>query len=403
MFFEARISWYEFMLTMLWPWIVWLSLVVLLFTYIGYPFVLAVIARLRPNPLRFTSPRPSRVAIVMSVKNEAAKIHNRLSELAGLLNESTTAGEIIVVSDGSTDATAQIARGFSAANLRVIEWAENRGKASALTTAVGECAADVIIFADVRQRWNGETIPALLRNFEDPDVGAVSGELVLETSPNVLAGVGVYWRYEKWIRRTESRIHSQIGVTGAVSAVRRECFRDIPAGTILDDVYWPMQVALQSKRVVFEGDAKAFDQLPESARGEFRRKVRTLAGNFQLVTRCPRLLVPILNPLWGRFVSHKLLRLVCPWAWFAMLGASLLAGDGIYLAVFVGQCLLMLAGLVGLLTNASNHSRLFSAIGSFMLLNAAAWIAFWCWILSRTDKLWTPSTYIDSAVPARQE
>src|SRR5215470_5324190 len=105
---------------------------------------------------------------------------------------------------------------------------------------------------------------------------------MLESALVVMAGGGLYWRFAKWLRQKESLIHSQVGVSGAIAAVRRELFRPIPHGTLLDDVYWPLQVAMQGYRVVHDDRARAFDRLPENPRDEFRRKVRTLAGNFQL-------------------------------------------------------------------------------------------------------------------------
>src|SRR5207248_2251639 len=133
--------------------------------------------------------------------------------------------------------------------------------------------------------------------FADPEVGAVSGDLTL-TSAGVLGGVGLYWRFEKWLRKKESRLWAQVGVSGSISAVRRKLFRPIPRGTILDDVYWPMQVVLQGYRVVHDSEACAFDRLPPRPGDEFRRKVRTLAGNIQLLTLLPALLLPWRNPVW---------------------------------------------------------------------------------------------------------
>ena len=121
-------------------------------------------------------------------------------------------------------------------------------------------------------------------------------------------------RYERWLRHNEGQIGSVVGVTGAISAVRRELFRPIPHGTILDDVYWPLQVAMIGYRVVRDPRARAYDSLPERAGDEFRRKVRTLAGNLQLLARLPGALLPWRNPIWLQFISHKVLRLLVPWA-----------------------------------------------------------------------------------------
>src|SRR5262249_22324823 len=152
--------------------------------------------------------------------------------------------------------------------------------------------------------------------------------------PGVMAGVGLYWRVEKCLRKLESRLHSMVGVTGAICAVRRELFRPVPPGTLLDDVYWPMQVALQGHRVVHDERAHADARLPEKARDEFRRKVRTLSGNFQLVARLPETLAPWRNPLCWQFISHKLMRLAVPWALLAMLILSWFLPEPVYEAAF---------------------------------------------------------------------
>jgi len=180
------------------------------------------------------------VSIVLAARNEESAISRRLEELLMHLKDSELTGEIVLVSNGSMDATVARAREFETTGLvRVLELPDNVGKSAALTMACQSLGSDVIVFADVRQTWADDALPKMLENFADPRVGAVSGDLVLQSSTGVLAGVGLYWRFEKWLRRTESLIHAQVGVTGAISAVRRELFRPIPQGTILDDVYWP--------------------------------------------------------------------------------------------------------------------------------------------------------------------
>ena len=223
----------------------------------------------------------------MAAFNEESSITRRLSELSQLLTTSPLRGEIVVVSDGSTDETASCARKFANDRLHVLELPANLGKAAALNVGCQAARNEILVFADVRQSWAKDTLERLVENFSDPLVGAVSGDLVLEGSSEVMCGVGLYWRFEKWLRRQESRLHSTVGVSGSISAVRREFFKPIPHGTILDDVYWPIQVVRQGFRVVHDERALAFDHLPDRPRDEFRRKVRTLSGNFQLVARLP--------------------------------------------------------------------------------------------------------------------
>ena len=297
----------------------WACLGLSAYVFVGYPAAVALLARLFGRPPRLGvpgGPRPS-VSVVIAAFNEERTIGRRIREFTGRIAADGLDGEVIVVSDGSTDRTLDAAREHEAdGEVRAIDLVENRGKAVALSMGCAEATRDVIVFADARQTWADDALVALLGPFADPEVGAVSGDLIVEAAPGVMAGVGIYWRYEKWIRANEGRLHSTVGVTGAISAVRRELFRTIPPGTILDDVYWPMQVVLQSRRVVHEGRARAFDRLPEKAGDEFRRKVRTLSGNFQLAARVPALLVPWRNPAWLAFLSHKLGRLAAPWAGF---------------------------------------------------------------------------------------
>lgn len=361
---------------------------VLFYTYLGYPLGVAMMAKWMGRPLQTGGDRPSGVAIVLAVRNERDRIADRIAELTQRLAEATTNGEIIVAVNGSQDGTADVARSLDHPKLRVFQSDASGGKATAISSAIEMTTMPVIVLADARQRWAPGSIVAMLDAMRDPMVGGVSGQLVLEESPGVMAGVGAYWRYEKWIRRNESHWWCQIGATGAISAVRRDCFDPIPPATILDDVYWPMQVAMRGKRVVAVTGAIAFDQLPEETGDELRRKVRTLAGNFQLVARSPGLLIPWINPVWGRFVSHKLMRLVCPWAMMAIVVGGITMGTLIGLAVAIATIGLIIAGVIGLQTSIGQNQKWFAAAGSFVLLNWAAVLAAWYYFTGRSDRLW---------------
>src|SRR5581483_9865759 len=317
----------------------WFGTALVTYAYLGYPLLLWLWNRVA-SEARATAPYTGTVSLVLAVHNEEGRLAARLRELIDLLQSSGLTGEVIVVSDGSTDGSAALARSFAGDGVQVIEVLENVGKAAAISQACAQAVGEVIVFADVRQRWDAQALNHLLSNFADARVGAVSGDLVLEQSPGVLAGVGLYWRYEKWLRKQESRARAMVGVTGAISAVRRALFRPIPPGTLLDDVYWPLQVAMQGFRVIHDERAVAYDRLPDKAADEFRRKVRTLSGNFQLMQRLPTALVPWRNPIWLQYVSHKLLRLAVPWALLGMLAASAMLPGWFYR----GTLLVQLAG-----------------------------------------------------------
>ncbi len=210
---------------------------------------------------------------------------------------------------------------------------------------------DVLVFADARQLFAADALRALVSPMADSRVGGVSGALVLDVESGDQRGfgdgVGAYWRFEKWLRSQESCIGSTVGATGAIHAIRRSLWQPLPPDTILDDVLAPMRVVLAGYRVVFEGAARAFDQATSSAPDEFRRKSRTLAGNYQLLRFEPRLLVPWANPIWVQFVSHKMGRLLVPYALVVLLVASgaLAAAGWLYALAFA--CQVVFYGLAG--------------------------------------------------------
>jgi cellulose synthase/poly-beta-1,6-N-acetylglucosamine synthase-like glycosyltransferase len=383
----------------------WLSAAAIVYTYAVYPALLRLVARFRPRPVRRAGPGrggplPS-VSVVIAARNEEEAVARRVDEFTRQIVAEGLTGEIVVVSDGSTDATAEAARRFSGGRVpvTVIELPRNVGKAAALSAGCDASAHRVIAFADARQRWADDALTRLLENFADDRVGAVSGELFVESAPGVMAGVGFYWRYEKALRRMESLVHSTVGVTGAIAAVRRSLFRPIPAGTVLDDVYWPLCVAMRGYRVVFDDRSHAFDRLPERVEAEFRRKVRTLAGNFQLVACLPSSLSPFRNPVWFSLISHKLMRLLVPWAYLATALSGLALGGPLYGGLFAAQAGLTALGLAGLSPGVAARSRLASVAASFLVLNAAAWLAFWVWSTGRTSRAWRPTPY-QPAAPA---
>jgi cellulose synthase/poly-beta-1,6-N-acetylglucosamine synthase-like glycosyltransferase len=372
--------------------IFWLSAACVFAAYFGYPAVLAVAAKLWSRPVRRESGFRAPVSFVVCAHNEGDRIAGRVSELIALLEATGVQGEVVVACDGSTDGTAEKARQAGSA-VRVLEMTDRVGKATALSAGCRLAQHDILVLADCRQRWDPAALARLLENFADPRVGAVSGDLVLETEPGVMAGVGLYWRYEKWLRRKESEVHSTVGLTGAICAVRRSLFPGVPAGTILDDVYWPLRVALEGYRVVHDSRAVAYDRLPQHPRDEFRRKVRTLAGNFQLVTRLPRIVMPIRNPLWLQFLAHKLLRLAVPWAMLAMLVSSALLPGAIYQAALIAQLAFYGLALIGSVGFVGRRLRPAATAASVMVLNAAAWLAFWVWVTGRAGRSWSKVSY----------
>lgn len=307
----------------------WASVLVVAYVYAGYPLLLVLWSAVARRPVRRSAhDRPHEwpaVSVVVAAHNEGARLPARVSNL--FAQDYPGPLEIIVVSDGSTDGTGA-ALAHVADRIRLIELPRG-GKAVALNAGVEAARGDILVFADARQRFAADAIRHLVSTFEDPDVGGATGELVLDsesrpedTESTVGDGVGLYWRYEKWLRRHESRIRSTLGATGAIYALRRTLWEPLPPATLLDDVLAPMRAALAGKRIVFEERARAFDRVASNGAAESRRKTRTLAGNYQILALEPRLLVPFVNPVWLQYASHKIGRLLVPWALLAALITS---------------------------------------------------------------------------------
>jgi cellulose synthase/poly-beta-1,6-N-acetylglucosamine synthase-like glycosyltransferase len=362
----------------------WLSAAMVIYVYAGYPLALRAWARLRPRDVRLQTSdfalEPPAVSIVIAARNEAHRLGARIDNLLSL-DYPAGKRQIIVVSDGSTDDTLDVmARYGDAVEAFAVP---PGGKALALNAGVARARHDLVVFADARQVFEPAALRELVAPLADPSVGAVTGELLLDAeSPcrrdgrdrreferrraarthaidrrvddrrrtvrsTIADGVGLYWTYEKQIRRCESAIDSTLGATGAIYAMRRSLFQPLPADTLLDDVLTPMRVVLAGHRVVFNERARAFDRAAVDADAEARRKVRTLAGNYQILALEPRLLLPWTNRVWLQYVSHKIGRLVVPYAMLATFFASTALAEThvFYLAVLAAEVgLFLLAG-----------------------------------------------------------
>lgn len=357
------------------------------YTYVGYPLIILLWAELFPRLVEKRY-RSVPVSVVLAAKDEEINIKTRIENL---LEQEYPAEliEIIVVSDGSTDRTVELARQFDA--VRVIESRQSVGKAGALNIGVKNASNDIIVFADARQRFAPNVIAELVALLSDESVGAVSGELIIEPGigSEVHEGVGLYWEYEKIIRRSESAASSVVGATGSIYAIRRNLFVPLEPHTLLDDFVVPMRIVLAGHRVLFARSARAYDLSSATAGQEFARKVRTLAGNFQAVAMEPRLMLPTDNPVFFQFVSHKLARLLVPYFCLLALVSSALAGGTTFTVLFWLQVAFYTAGLLSQTPLAGRRlGRLLRVPWMFMVLNAAAVAALWVFITGRDRRVW---------------
>jgi cellulose synthase/poly-beta-1,6-N-acetylglucosamine synthase-like glycosyltransferase len=353
----------------------WLSVYLIIFAYVGYPICSYFRARFWPRPVRRDSIFP-RVTIVLAVHNEEKSLPRKLLNLAAL-DYPADYLEVIVISDGSTDQTNKILDQWQNSARRAVILPEHLGKANALNHGMAEAEGEIICFTDARQIIASDGLKNLVASFADPSVGCASGELVLrgDRIGGSSEGVGLYWRLEKMIRNWEGLAGSTVGASGAFYAVRRDLLLPLPVGIILDDIYIPLQIARRGMRVIFDPKAVAWDDFTPRPNQEFRRKVRTLAGTYQLLQLAPWVLTRT-NPLRLQLICHRLLRLLVPFALVGILISTSWLRQGIYELAFVFQvAFYVLAASAALHARVGFLSRLANISLDFIVLNTAAAVA----------------------------
>jgi cellulose synthase/poly-beta-1,6-N-acetylglucosamine synthase-like glycosyltransferase len=388
----------------------WVCAAALFYLYLGYPLLIRMAASMCPIPVRRRIIRPE-VSVLLVAQDEAPVIARRIENLLAL-DYPRERVEILIGSDGSRDSTVAIARRYRNAGVRVFAFRFRRGKAAVLNELAGMARGEILVLADARQRFDPAFIRNIVAPFEDSNVGAVSGELILTEDPDetsVAAGAGFYWRYEKQIRRSESRVDSTVGVTGAAYAIRRSLFEVIPPDTILDDVVIPARVVRKGYRVLFEPSARAWDRLPATPQQEFTRKVRTIAGNYQIFARERWLWKPSVNRLWLQTYSHKLLRLLSPFLFGALVVANIVLAprSGFYVATLLAAGLFVAAALTGRLSRRSSGARRWRsafAVPYFVfLLNWATVVGFFRFIGGTQSVIWERAAAGARQAPASGE
>lgn len=358
-------------------WLFLISSGFILYTYAFFPLLLHWRARglsLPDAPVVDTWPS---VSIVIAAHNERFSLPVKLASLEKL-DYPKDKLELVIVSDGSTDDTQNyLSEQFKdRQRYTVLHLEKSLGKCGALNKGVELANNDIIVFMDARQAVSSNAIKALVPYLQDPEIGAATGELVLSDEGNLDASnFGLYWRYEKWLRDNETRLFSTTGVTGALYAIRRKDFIPNIVGTLLDDFETPISLLKQGKRTIYVPGAYAFDKTNDNLALEFRRKVRNLAGNWESFMKNGWLFNPSKNPVWWQFLSHKVFRLLVPFAMIiALISAAL--GSGLFLkSMFWLQASFYLVTAASYAKLPGTSNKLVNFFKVFVQLNAAALVA----------------------------
>lgn len=350
--------------------LLWAALIAVSYTQVGYPLILWLLnGRGRQKEPLVPSKLPH-LSVVIASNQPPELVEARIQNL---LESTYPEGliEIVLVFDG-VDVGEWGFKIPGPTTLRVIS-KERGGKPAALNAGVAQATAPIIVFTDDRQKFAPDTLEKLVANFQNSQIGAVSGSLeIASTNSQVGNGVQGYWKLERKIREWESHIDSSIGCTGAVYAIRKSLWEPIPNDTLLDDVVIPMNIATKGYGVKFEPTALALDPQPTDPQNEVRRKRRTTAGNYQMLFRHWRWLLPWKNRLWWQLISHKYLRILTPlFLIVALTSNALLLSHSFYLLMFAAQIFCYGLALIGM-ASAKKLPRWVSLPAAFVFMNLQA-------------------------------
>ena len=382
--------------TVLLQWMFWSSTALVAYVYAVYPLLIWLCSQLcgneLPPPAQLDDHLPS-LTVLIAAHNEQEVIAERIENALGL-DYPRGRLDVVIVSDGSTDRTADIVRSYAHRGVRLLELQPNRGKAAAINTAFDHLSSEIVLLSDANTWLDPLAARRLARWFARPEVGVVCGRLHLVDSQGGRNADGIYWRYENFMKRQESRLGALVGANGAIYALRRESFVALPAGTISDDLLIPLLARrMTGCSLVYDASATAVEGTAPTIADEFRRRVRISAGAFQSLA----LVAPLLHPRHGwlafSLLSHKVLRWFCPFFLLMSVIASLsLLDEQLYRDVALLQAGVALVSLIGIrLPGRGFAVRLARLTSMFTCMNLALFIGFLRWLRGRGVATWTPS------------
>lgn len=364
----------------------WSAVFLPFYAYLGYPLILLA---LRIAIRRDVKKRPITpfLSLLIPAYNEADVIARKI-ENSLALDYPADRMEIVVASDGSRDETAAIAQSRAdGKRIRVLAYRENRGKVATLNASVPELRGEVVIFSDAPAMLLHDSVRKLVENFADPEVGAVSGlyKVVKADQVSIGSSEDFYWKYETFLKVKESQLASTLGGHGHLHAIRKELYPYPDPRTINDDYVIPVSVLAKGYRAVYEPTAIVYEEAQEMT--GFGRRVRIMAGNIQQLREIGGLLHPFRPLPLFFFLSHKLCRLLVPFAMLAALLANLfLLQNAFYLAVFYAQLLFYVLAVAGAIWHIRPKPLMLPYY--FCMINAATFFGLYHALTDRRTMAW---------------
>ncbi len=303
------------------PILFWLSVGAILYTYFGYPLLVTLPAIFRPKPrYAYRKENAPSVTLLIAAYNEEIAIGGKIENSLALEYPQDRL-QILIVTDGSSDRTPQIVERYAGRGVNLLHQPGRRGKMAAINRAIPQARGEIVVFSDANNSYRPDTIQKLIAPFGDPMIGAVNGAKVIEKGDGSLGeSEGLYWKYESFIKKQESRLGSCTSAAGEIFALRKDLFAPPPGNVINDDFFLAMQVLRKGYRVAYAPEAISSERVSQTAQDEITRRTRINAGRYQAIAMAGQFL-PFRHPIlvW-QIVSHKFMRPLVP---FFMIGAFL--------------------------------------------------------------------------------
>ncbi len=372
-------------------WVFWLALTFLAYTFIGYPVLLTVISHFRGRPHQRAAIWP-KVSVIIVAHNEARAISQKINNTLEL-GYPDDKWEIIVVSDGSDDGTADIVRSVSSPRVKRVEVQERRGKHYGQMMARDASSGEILVFTDVSVQLKRDALQKMVSNFADPTLGCVSSEDGVLVKGTAWGGERTYVDFETKLRRLESRVSSLIGVSGSFFAARRRVC-EVWHPDQSSDFFVPLHAAARGLRTVVDPESVGYYGLVRSEKDELPRKVRTIAHGLEVFFSHLELLNPFrYGFLSWQLLSHKLFRWFVPYALLCLAISNLfLWGSGIFFRMsMVAQGLFHGIGLLGQISSRQRHWKPIRIAFFFSMANWATLVAWFKYFSGQTYVTWRPS------------
>lgn len=371
----------------------WSGASLLLYTYVGYPLLLALVSRLKGRDVRRAEMTPV-VTVIITAYNEerdiAAKIENTLA-----LDYPADKLEIVVASDCSSDRTEEITQSYGDRGVRLYRQNERLGKTAAQNAAVIESRGEIILFSDATTLYEPDVLRAIVPNFADASVGCVAGRLIYVDPSRSSIGQGArsYWGYETFLKRHESRICSLIGASGCLYAVRRSAYVPLYPEACSDFLIATKMVE-QGLRAVYEPAAVCTEKTNMRTDRELRMRVRIITQTFTDLWRHRGMMNPFRSGFYAiELFSHKVMRYLVPvFLLLIFIPSVVLARHSLFysLALLAQLCFYAAAGASWVFERFGRRNRILALPQYFVLANFASLVAYYKFLSGERYARWEP-------------